>query len=72
MPAERITMRQAREIIRLKATSISAHEISRRLRMARSTVRAVSTLTPWAACWRVPSRNRRIGRAWREGKALRV
>ena len=39
MPAERITMRQAREIIRLKSTSISAHEISRRLGMPRSTVR---------------------------------
>jgi len=39
MPAERITMRQAREIIRLKSTSISAHEISRRLCMGRSTVR---------------------------------
>lgn len=39
MPAERITMRQAREIIRLKSTSLSAHEISRRLCMARSTVR---------------------------------
>ena len=48
MPAERITMRQAREIIRLKATSISAHEISRRLGVPRSTVRAVSTLTPGA------------------------
>lgn len=40
MPAERITMRQAREIIRLKSTAISAHEISRRLDMPRSTVRA--------------------------------
>lgn len=39
MPAERITMRQAREIIRLKAASVSAHEISRRLGMPRSTVR---------------------------------
>jgi DNA-binding MarR family transcriptional regulator len=39
MPAERITMRQAREIIRLKSSSMSAHEISRRLGMARSTVR---------------------------------
>lgn len=39
MPAERITMRQAREIIRLKSSSLSAHEISRRLGMARSTVR---------------------------------
>jgi transposase len=32
-------MRQAREIIRLKSSSVSAHEISRRLGMARSTVR---------------------------------
>ena len=32
-------MRQAREIIRLKSTSISAHEISRRLGAPRSTVR---------------------------------
>jgi transposase len=40
MPAERITMRHAREIIRLKSTSVSAHEISRRLDMPRSTVRA--------------------------------
>ncbi len=39
MPAERITMRHAREIIRLKFSSVSAHEISRRLGMARSTVR---------------------------------
>ena len=39
MPAERITMRQAREIIRLKSTAVSAHEISRRLGMPRSTVR---------------------------------
>ena len=39
MPAERITMRQAREIIRLKTASVSAHEISRRLGMPRSTVR---------------------------------
>jgi transposase len=39
MPAERIAMRQAREIIRLKSSSVSAHEISRRLGMARSTVR---------------------------------
>ncbi|MBG0792241.1 transposase [Methylocystis sp. H62] len=36
MPAERITMRQAREIIRLKTASVSAHEISRRLGMPRS------------------------------------
>ena len=39
MPAERITMRQAREIIRLRSESVSAHEISRRLGAPRSTVR---------------------------------
>ena len=39
MPAERISMRQAREIIRLKFSSFSTHEIARRLGMARSTVR---------------------------------
>ena len=38
MPAERITMRQAREIIRLRSESVSAHEISR-LGAPRSTVR---------------------------------
>ena len=32
-------MRHAREIIRLKASSVSTHEIARRLGMARSTVR---------------------------------
>jgi transposase len=39
MPAERIGMRDAREIIRLKFSSVSTHEIARRLNMARSTVR---------------------------------
>jgi transposase len=39
MPAERIGMRDAREIIRLKFSGVSTHEIGRRLGMARSTVR---------------------------------
>jgi transposase len=39
MPAERIGMRDAREIILLKSSSVSTHEIARRLGMARSTVR---------------------------------
>src|SRR5271163_324124 len=39
MPAERIGMRDVREIIRLKFASVSTHEIARRLGMARSTVR---------------------------------
>src|SRR3984885_4890700 len=39
MPAERVGMRDAREIIRLKFSCVSTHEIARRLNMARSTVR---------------------------------
>ena len=39
VPAERIGMRDAREIIRLKSSCVSTHEIARRLGVARSTVR---------------------------------
>jgi transposase len=39
MPAERIGMRDAREVIRLRSASVSTHEIARRLGLARSTVR---------------------------------
>jgi choline dehydrogenase-like flavoprotein len=40
MPAERVTMRQAREIIRLKFSAcVPAREIARRLGVAASTVR---------------------------------
>jgi transposase len=39
MPAERMGMRDAREILRLKASSVSTHEIARRLGLARSAVR---------------------------------
>ena len=40
MPAERVAMRQAREIIRLKfSSSMSTWEIARRLGLAPSTVR---------------------------------
>ena len=39
MPAERIGMGDAREIIRLKFSCVSTHEIARRLGIARSTVR---------------------------------
>ena len=38
MPAERIGMRDAREIIRLKFSSVSTREIGRRLGVARSTI----------------------------------
>ena len=40
MPAERVSMRQAREIIRLKfSASLPTREIARRLGLAPSTVR---------------------------------
>ena len=39
MSAERIGMRDAREIIPLRSSSVSTHEIARRLGLARSTVR---------------------------------
>jgi transposase len=39
MPAERIGMGDVREVIRLKSSSVSTHEIARRLGLARSTVR---------------------------------
>src|SRR5271157_634767 len=39
MPAERIGMRDPREVIRLKYASLSTHEIARRLGLARSPVR---------------------------------
>jgi transposase len=48
-------MRQAREIIRLKAASVSAHEISRRLGMPRSTVReALERAEGAGLCWPLP------------------
>src|SRR5271166_514280 len=55
MPAERITMRHAREIIRLKFFSVSTHEIARRLGMARSTVREALKRTETAGLsWPFP------------------
>src|ERR1700690_2266506 len=39
MPGERIGLRDAPEMIRLKSSSVSTHEIARRLGLARSTVR---------------------------------
>jgi transposase len=55
VPAERITMRDAREIIRLKFSSVSTHEIARRLGMARSTVRETLKRTENAGLsWPLP------------------
>ncbi len=39
MPAGRVCMRRAREVLRLGASGISKHEIARRLGLAASTVR---------------------------------
>jgi len=39
MPAERIAMRQVREVLRLKAAGVSGNEIARRVGVAPSTVR---------------------------------
>jgi transposase len=56
MPAERVAMRQVREIIRLKSAGISGHQIARRLGVAPSTVRL--TLARVAAAgldWPLPA-----------------
>ena len=55
MPAERITVRHAREIIRLKFSCVSTHEIARRLGLARSTVRETLKRTETAGLsWPLP------------------
>jgi hypothetical protein len=55
MLAERVSMRQAREIIRLKfSTSLPTREIARRLGLAPSTVRELSRLESAALSWPLP------------------
>src|SRR6202453_2551479 len=56
MPAERVPMRQAREIIRLKySTSLPTREIARRLGLAPSTVReTLSRLDSAGLSWPLP------------------
>ena len=55
VPAERIEMRGAREIIRLKSSCVSTHEIARRLGMARSTVReALKRAQTAGLAWPLP------------------
>src|SRR5271167_3753329 len=56
MPAERVSMRQAREIIRLKfSTSLPTREIARRLGLAPSTVReTLSRLDSAGLSWPLP------------------
>lgn len=55
MPAERVGMRQAREIIRLKFSSVATREIARRLGLAPSTVRETLKRAESAGlCWPLP------------------
>jgi transposase len=56
MPAERVSMRQAREIIRLKfSASVPTREIARRLGLAPSTVReTLKRLASAGLCWPLP------------------
>ena len=56
MPAERIAMRQVRDVLRLKAAGVSGNEIARRVGVASSTVRL--TLKRLAAAglgWPLPA-----------------
>ena len=69
MPAERIGMRDAREVIRLKSASLSTHEIARRLGLARSTVRETLKRAETAGlAWPLPDGHDRRGAG---GGALR-
>jgi transposase len=55
MPAERIAMRQVREVLRLKAAGVSGHEIARRVGVAPSTVRlTLRRLAAVGLSWPLP------------------
>ena len=66
MPAERIGMRDAREIIRLKFSCVSTHEIARRLGLARSTVRETLKRAAGMTLFPIGSRTatRRLTNSW--------
>jgi transposase len=56
MPAERIAMRQVREVLRLKAAEVSGNEIARRVGVASSTVRlTLKRLTAAGLAWPSPA-----------------
>lgn len=56
MPAERIAMRQVREVLRLKAAGVSGNEIARRLNVASSTVRlSLQRLAAAGLHWPLPA-----------------
>jgi DNA-binding NarL/FixJ family response regulator len=52
MPAERTTMRQVREVLRLKFLGVPTREIARRIGVAPSTVRALGHDAPDPRRWR--------------------
>ena len=56
MPAERIAMRQVRDVLRLKAAGVSGNEIARRVGVAPSTVRlTLRRLTVAGLSWPLPA-----------------
>src|SRR4051812_17323387 len=56
MPAERIAMRQVRDVLRLKAAGVSGNEIARRVGVAPSTVRlTLKRLTAAGLGWPLPA-----------------
>src|SRR5262249_7763097 len=56
MPAERIAMRQVREVLRLKTAGVSGNEIARRLNVASSTVRlSLQRLAAAGLHWPLPA-----------------
>ena len=56
MPAERIVMRQVRDVLRLKAAGVPGNEIARRVGVASSTVRlTLKRLTVAGLSWPLPA-----------------
>ena len=56
MPAERIAMRQVRDVLRLKAAGVSGNEIARRVGVASSTVRlTLKRLVVAGLNWSLPA-----------------
>src|SRR5947208_1005893 len=56
MPAERIAMRQVRDVLRLNAAGVSGNEIARRVGVAASTVRlTLKRLTAAGLGWPLPA-----------------
>src|SRR3954452_9302338 len=56
MPAERIAMRQVRDVLRLKAAGVSGNEIARRVGVASSTVRlTLKRLAVAGLTWPLPA-----------------